>query len=99
MLRWEPNFDAECALDQGWGFDYKGDERTVDTHIGRLREKIGEHSIKTLADRDAICIGKIPSRPDRPSFRMAGSAFDSIWLPLPPWEIVRNGRFLDRQIS
>ncbi|SFD78161.1 DNA-binding response regulator, OmpR family, contains REC and winged-helix (wHTH) domain [Paenibacillus catalpae] len=33
--------------DQVWGFDYMGDDRTVDTHIRRLREKIGESRIKT----------------------------------------------------
>ncbi len=27
-----------------WGFDYEGDDRTVDTHIKRLRKKIGEAS-------------------------------------------------------
>ncbi|WP_374018468.1 response regulator transcription factor [Paenibacillus thiaminolyticus] len=37
----------DALLDQVWGFDYDGDERTVDTHIRRLREKIGEHLIKT----------------------------------------------------
>ncbi len=25
-----------------WGYDYEGDERAVDTHIKRLREKLGE---------------------------------------------------------
>lgn len=34
-------------LDHVWGFDYFGDERTVDTHIRRLREKIGEDQIRT----------------------------------------------------
>lgn len=34
-------------LDMVWGFDYFGEERTVDTHIRRLREKIGENFIKT----------------------------------------------------
>lgn len=34
-------------LDIVWGFDYYGDERTVDTHIKRLRKKIGEDLIKT----------------------------------------------------
>ncbi|SDW57450.1 DNA-binding response regulator, OmpR family, contains REC and winged-helix (wHTH) domain [Marininema mesophilum] len=34
-------------LDIVWGFDYFGEERTVDTHIRRLREKIGEGIIKT----------------------------------------------------
>lgn len=30
-----------------WGVDYEGDYRTVDTHIRRLRVKIGEEFIKT----------------------------------------------------
>ncbi|MCR8645985.1 response regulator transcription factor [Paenibacillus sp. N1-5-1-14] len=37
----------KTLLDRVWGFDYFGDERTVDTHIRRLREKVGEHVIKT----------------------------------------------------
>ncbi|MCK9861119.1 response regulator transcription factor [Paenibacillus sp. ATY16] len=38
----------KMLLDQVWGFDYYGDDRTVDTHIRRLREKIGESRIKTF---------------------------------------------------
>lgn len=34
-------------IDLVWGMDYDGDYRTVDTHIRRLRSKIGEDSIKT----------------------------------------------------
>ena len=34
-------------LDQVWGMDYLGDARTVDTHIGRLRQKIGPSYIRT----------------------------------------------------
>jgi len=34
-------------LDVVWGTDYMGDSRTVDTHIRRLREKIGEDIIQT----------------------------------------------------
>ncbi|RRN67719.1 DNA-binding response regulator [Peribacillus simplex] len=34
-------------LDLVWGVDYMGDSRTVDTHIRRLREKIGEDIIQT----------------------------------------------------
>lgn len=37
-------------LDGVWGFDYFGDERTVDTHVKRLRKKIGVagSTIKTV---------------------------------------------------
>lgn len=34
----------EKILDAVWGLDYDGDLRTVDTHIKRLREKLGEKS-------------------------------------------------------
>lgn len=34
----------DSLLDNVWGFDYDGDYRTVDTHIKRLREKLGEKS-------------------------------------------------------
>ena len=27
-------------LDRVWGFDYVGDERTIDVHVKRVREKI-----------------------------------------------------------
>ena len=40
----------EQLLVKCWGYDYEGDSRAVDTHIKRLREKLGEHSdcIKTV---------------------------------------------------
>lgn len=37
----------ENLLGQVWGLDYQGDERTVDTHIRRLRGKLGEGYITT----------------------------------------------------
>lgn len=37
----------EKLLDLVWGLEYEGDYRTVDTHIRRLRSKIGEDIIKT----------------------------------------------------
>ncbi|WP_270504725.1 response regulator transcription factor [Paraclostridium sordellii] len=37
----------EKLLDLVWGMDYYGDLRTVDTHIRRLRSKIGEEYITT----------------------------------------------------
>lgn len=40
----------EQLLVKCWGYDYDGEARAVDTHIKRLREKLGEHSdcIKTV---------------------------------------------------
>lgn len=40
----------EQLLNQVWGYDYYGGERTVDTHMGRLRIKLGDmgNSIATI---------------------------------------------------
>lgn len=39
----------ERLLDLAWGMDYYGDDRTVDVHIRRLRQKLGlEEDIKTI---------------------------------------------------
>ncbi|RHR08034.1 DNA-binding response regulator [Pseudoflavonifractor sp. AF19-9AC] len=40
----------EQLLIRCWGCDYEGESRAVDTHIKRLREKLGEHAacIKTV---------------------------------------------------
>ena len=35
----------ECILDKIWGYDYFGDIRVVDTHIKKLRKKLGSKSI------------------------------------------------------
>ncbi|RAP76154.1 response regulator transcription factor [Paenibacillus montanisoli] len=35
-------FSREQLIEQLWGYDYEGDERTVDVHIKRLREKFPE---------------------------------------------------------
>ncbi|MBM7564717.1 response regulator [Paenibacillus sacheonensis] len=35
-------FSREQLIEQLWGFDYEGDERTVDVHIKRVREKFPE---------------------------------------------------------
>lgn len=37
----------EKLLNHVWGMDYFGDTRTVDTHVRRLRKKIGEEYIQT----------------------------------------------------
>lgn len=44
-------FTRQQILDQLWGYDYDGDPRTVDVHIKRIREKLGDHdsfSLKTI---------------------------------------------------
>lgn len=38
----------EKILNSVWGWDYFGDSRTVDTHIKRLRKKIGDEYIQTV---------------------------------------------------
>ena len=40
----------EQLLVKCWGYDYDGEDRAVDTHIKRLREKLGKHAacIKTV---------------------------------------------------
>lgn len=36
-------FTRENLIEQIWGMDYEGDERTVDVHIKRLRERFAEY--------------------------------------------------------
>lgn len=35
-------FTRQQLLDHLWGWDFEGDPRTVDVHIKRIREKLGE---------------------------------------------------------
>ena len=50
FLASSPNqvFTRDQLLDRVWGYDYAGDSRTVDVHIKRLREKLGDHSAWSL---------------------------------------------------
>lgn len=41
-------FGREQLLDAVWGFDYVGDIRTVDSHVARLRTKLGQWGEKHL---------------------------------------------------
>lgn len=44
-------FSREQLLDDIWGFDFDGDVRTVDSHVARLRTKLGDwgaEHIKTI---------------------------------------------------
>ena len=36
-------FSREQLLENVWGYDFYGDDRTVDVHIKRLRKKIGQN--------------------------------------------------------
>lgn len=38
----------EKLLNEVWGYDFLGDDRTIDTHIKKLRKKIGKGAIKTI---------------------------------------------------
>lgn len=51
FLASSPNqvFTREQLLDHIWGYEYIGDTRTVDVHIKRLREKIGDHRNWSIA--------------------------------------------------
>lgn len=40
----ETVFTRSHILDSVWGYDYYGDDRTVDTHIKRMRAKLEKHS-------------------------------------------------------
>lgn len=44
----EKVFKREEILEKVWGNDVVVGERTIDVHIRRLREKLGDHSIQTL---------------------------------------------------
>ncbi len=46
FLASNPNqvFTREQLLDQIWGYEYFGDTRTVDVHIKRIREKLGDEN-------------------------------------------------------
>ena len=41
-------FSREQLLDDIWGFDFDGDMRTVDSHVARLRTKLGDWGSKHI---------------------------------------------------
>jgi len=44
-------YTREQLLDEVWGYEYEGDTRTVDSHVARLRTKLGDwgvNHIKTI---------------------------------------------------
>ncbi|MFI3256782.1 MAG: response regulator transcription factor [Spirochaetales bacterium] len=42
------NLSRDYLIENVWGYDYSGDERTLDTHVRRIRNKIGSEYIKTF---------------------------------------------------
>lgn len=51
FLAKSPNqvFTRDQLLDHIWGYEYQGDTRTVDVHVKRIREKIGENPFWKLS--------------------------------------------------
>ncbi len=41
-------YSRDKLLDEIWGMDYEGDVRTVDSHVARLRTKLGEWGNKNI---------------------------------------------------
>ena len=41
-------YTRDALLDELWGMDYAGDTRTVDSHVARLRTKLGEWGLKYI---------------------------------------------------
>lgn len=50
LLAAKPNtvFERNVILEKVWGTDIIVGDRTIDVHVRKLREKIGEHHIKTI---------------------------------------------------
>lgn len=41
-------FSREQLMETVWGYDFYGDARTVDTHVKKLREKLGDPKAKSM---------------------------------------------------
>jgi DNA-binding response OmpR family regulator len=41
-------FTRDELLDKVWGIDFSGDFRTVDVHVSKLRDKVGDEYIRTV---------------------------------------------------
>ena len=42
-------YTRDALLDELWGMDYTGDTRTVDSHVARLRTKLGEWGLEYIS--------------------------------------------------
>jgi two-component system response regulator ResD len=40
--------NREQLLEQVWGYDFYGDTRTVDAHVKKLRQKLGQHDLECI---------------------------------------------------
>jgi two-component system, OmpR family, response regulator ResD len=50
-------FSRDALLNQVWGYDYYGDARTVDVHVGTLRKKVEAHPSSPRWIKTVWCIG------------------------------------------
>lgn len=60
-------FSRSSLLDQVWGYEYQGDDRTVDVHIRRLREKLEPNPASPICIMTKWGVGYyLKSRPQEP---------------------------------
>ena len=52
-------FTREQLLEKVWGFEYGGESRTIDVHVKRLREKLGNTHDKYWMLKTKHCVGYI----------------------------------------
>lgn len=52
-------FTREQLLEKVWGFEYGGESRTIDVHVKRLREKLGNTHDKNWMLKTKHCVGYI----------------------------------------
>ena len=52
-------FTREQLLEKVWGFEYGGESRTIDVHIKRLREKLGNSHDEEWTIKTKHCVGYI----------------------------------------
>ena len=91
-------FSRDYLLDRLWRDDFEGFDRTVDTHILRLRRKLGGCRHGRRADRDPLG-RRLQVR--APGSRRADDGMRALkWLVTLPWRVIRFPfRLYRRKIS
>jgi len=66
-------------LDSVWGYDYQGTDRTVDTHINRLRSKLREASEYIETIRGTVTGSEFANEPDSQETLFTDSCGDTLY--------------------